>query len=318
MRLVNIDFFKGLLIILVIFGHILQGHLEESIWRTIIYSFHMPLFIGISGFLLNIDKIVKLNLIGLFDKYKFRIILPWVIAVVVHYAISIFNDRIFDVLSLVKAFVYPFYHLWFIPAYLSWVGFTWIFGKFKLNTKILFIVAFIISFISSLLNNFPEIYEGYGPISSILKMILFTFRPYYYFFFVLGIYFRKTKLEKPKILDYLLPSTALVLVIFIFYFPNKSLHILNFFVLNSLLVNLVLKISANNLITNYPKIEWVGVNSLGIYLWHVIPIMACKLLIGTDSLVFFYIFSVLSELIFLMVYKLLLKFSFFRKYVFGI
>jgi fucose 4-O-acetylase-like acetyltransferase len=62
-------------------GHILQGSLESSLPRTIIYSFHMPLFIGVSGFLFNMQKAGRMNFALLLKKYRFRVILPWVFAV---------------------------------------------------------------------------------------------------------------------------------------------------------------------------------------------------------------------------------------------
>jgi len=68
MRLRNIDLFKGTLILLVILGHMIPEAIDDSLWRTIIYSFHMPLFIGISGFLFNADKMVKFNFLQLISK----------------------------------------------------------------------------------------------------------------------------------------------------------------------------------------------------------------------------------------------------------
>src|SRR5690606_24502090 len=115
MRLKNIDLFKGLLIVLVILGHILPKDISESFGRTIIYSFHMPLFIGISGFLFNADKLIKIGFVDLITKYRYRVILPWLIAVIFYFAMmSIYSGSI-NVVELLKAFTYPFYHLWFIP-----------------------------------------------------------------------------------------------------------------------------------------------------------------------------------------------------------
>lgn len=56
MRIKWLDILKGLLIILVILGH---SNMNYSIVK-IIYSFHMPLFFMISGYLLDINKIESL------------------------------------------------------------------------------------------------------------------------------------------------------------------------------------------------------------------------------------------------------------------
>ena len=51
----SIDFFKGTLIISVFLGHLIIGNINDTFVRYFIYSFHMPLFIGISGYLFNYD-----------------------------------------------------------------------------------------------------------------------------------------------------------------------------------------------------------------------------------------------------------------------
>lgn len=43
------DMIKGLLIVLVIVGHILPGTLQDNIVRYTIYAFHMPVFIAWGG-----------------------------------------------------------------------------------------------------------------------------------------------------------------------------------------------------------------------------------------------------------------------------
>ncbi len=57
-RIQWIDAVKGLLILSVILGHAIQETLkvrgigfEDNLWRNIIYSFHMPAFMAISGYL---------------------------------------------------------------------------------------------------------------------------------------------------------------------------------------------------------------------------------------------------------------------------
>lgn len=76
-RNVDIDIGKGIAIILVVVGHIIQhgshnnfDYLEHDLFK-VIYSFHMPLFIFLSGFVSAIGvKKQKLN--GLILK-KFKI-----------------------------------------------------------------------------------------------------------------------------------------------------------------------------------------------------------------------------------------------------
>ena len=318
MRLKNIDLFKGLLIFLVIIGHLLQGKMDEAIWRTIIYSFHMPLFIGISGFLFNVDKLVGINLIALIKKYLFRIIIPWTIAIVFYFSVSLIQNHNSNILiGLIKAFINPYYHLWFIPGFLSWIILTWFLKKIKTGDKLLLIIGLLISMSSVVLQKYPEIYQDFWILKSGIGLVLHTFRPYFYFFFVFGLVYKRIELKRPKVLEYILPLICLLSVIYLFYNPNKLFSAINFFLFNSLLLSLVLKISLHNLIRSNKTIEWIGLNSLAIYLWHVLPILVCKYLIGTENLAFFYTVTISLEIIFIIAYKYLLRIDILKKYVFG-
>ncbi|WP_353778457.1 acyltransferase family protein [Winogradskyella sp. 3972H.M.0a.05] len=313
MRLRNIDLFKGLLIILVILGHMLQGEIGETIWRKTIYSFHMPLFIGICGFLYNSKKTFNLSISGLFKKYLFRIILPWIIAVIGYYVLFLYQDtNINFISSFVNAFIDPYYHLWFVPAFLSWVILTWILRKAKANNVVLLIIGLLISIISILLIKEPKLYQN-----KTIALILNTYRPYYYIFFILGLLYKDLKLKRPNRLEFLLPLILFGLVIYLFYFPNEIVAFINYFVFNTLLLNLILKMSTNNLAPNNKVLEWIGINSVGIYLWHMIPIIVCNHLIGTENLLLFYLAVIVLEIIFMIIYRMLSKVSVLRKYAFG-
>ncbi|MGP3155807.1 acyltransferase family protein [Serratia marcescens] len=48
-RSLSFDFLKGLLILLVIVGHLLPGSADVGL-RGAIYYFHMPLFLGVTGY----------------------------------------------------------------------------------------------------------------------------------------------------------------------------------------------------------------------------------------------------------------------------
>lgn len=80
----GIDLVKGILTVLVFMGHLFPGSIRDTFPKYAIYSFHMPLFIGVSGFLLNVENL-DMRLPRLFSKYWKRIILPWIIAVVGFY-----------------------------------------------------------------------------------------------------------------------------------------------------------------------------------------------------------------------------------------
>lgn len=71
MRNKKIDIFRGILIILVVIGHIGQGIIHD-----IIFLFHMPLFFIISGFLLDREHLMKIGYVR--SKVK-KMLIPYVI-----------------------------------------------------------------------------------------------------------------------------------------------------------------------------------------------------------------------------------------------
>lgn len=317
MRLRNIDLFKGVLILLVILGHVIPESIDDSFWRTIIYSFHMPLFIGISGFLFNADKMTKFNLFQLINKYRFRVILPWGIAVIGYFIFTSLASQSFSGFELIKAVVYPFYHLWFIPAFLSWVVVTWFLKKAGISPIFMLAIAFVISVTSLSLSYYPELYQEYRIINAGIKLVLHTFRPYFLFFFVLGFVLKHKELNRPGWLAYLLPLLGLCMAGYLFYNPVKVLSILNFYFLNIVLLILAVKIAYNGMIREVQSIEWVGIHSLAIYLWHVLPIFIAKYAVGIDNLWLYYGTAICLEIVFIIAYKSLLRYPFLRKYVFG-
>lgn len=111
----TIDIVKGMLIILVVIGHVIPGTLRESLARWLIYSFHMPLFMGVSGYLVNGAKLNRLTWKDFATKYLHRIIILWIFAVSFFYIATSVGS--YSVISLAKAFIEPYYHLWFGIAY---------------------------------------------------------------------------------------------------------------------------------------------------------------------------------------------------------
>lgn len=110
----TVDAFKGFLILLVVLGHVLLGTLQENVFRYVIYSFHMPTFFFISGYLIRVESLCKLSFKELLVKYWNRMLKMWVLA---FFVFSVYALRdCFSLKSLLKLCVQPYYHLWFVPA----------------------------------------------------------------------------------------------------------------------------------------------------------------------------------------------------------
>ena len=122
-----LDIAKGLAIILVVIGHVIQGSSEkfdELFWFRVIYSFHMPLFVFLSGSVAAIafsPEKIKVGDFSAFDQAKTRIgkavirlLLPFISWCVINQLIYHHSESVFSAVAL--AFRRPDTALWFLLA----------------------------------------------------------------------------------------------------------------------------------------------------------------------------------------------------------
>lgn len=83
----GIDFIRSLVVCLVTIGHIWQGHIMKSFPRYLIYSVHIPLFLGLSGSLLRFDKLKKPSIKAFIDKYYIRFGITFLMTVIFYYTL---------------------------------------------------------------------------------------------------------------------------------------------------------------------------------------------------------------------------------------
>ena len=122
-----LDIAKGLAIILVVVGHVIQGSSEkfdDLLWFRVIYSFHMPLFVFLSGAVAAIafrsDSIED----GIGSAFKWaqtkiskaalRLLLPFLAWCVINQLIYHHSDSVIS--ALILAFRRPDTALWFLLA----------------------------------------------------------------------------------------------------------------------------------------------------------------------------------------------------------
>lgn len=149
----SIDNIKGWGILLVIVGHILLGSADQNAIRYVIYSFHMPLFFFISGYLLNVEKIGMLSPSQYFSKYSKKMLGWWFLAWLIFTpTVNIVTNGhlIADYESIphfvIRNLVYPWGHLWFVPALFIYITITYFLYRYiHLNNKELIMVLLIIS-----------------------------------------------------------------------------------------------------------------------------------------------------------------------------
>lgn len=296
----NIDFLKGILILSVVIGHVLVGPPRENIVRYMIYSVHMPMFIGISGYLVNVFKLKDKGIVELLRKYSTRVIIPWVIAVNVYWIIQNIGDisgghytgkEIIG--KYISAYYDPWFHLWYIPAFLVYICLTWMFVK-------------------GLSKCFDESHTlvGLMLIAILLSAVAFlrpdpTIKLYYYVFFVWGILLRYllnnvcAKMNKRiQIISGTLAIAFLVLRYFMFFTKLDIAEQISsyYYILNIPLITAVICLCNNVYLPRNPLIESIGRMSLPIYLWHVVNKMI-SLEIAESGSAEYYIINVVLFLI---------------------
>jgi len=318
-RNINIDIIKGLLIFLVVIGHVLLGSLKENIIRYVIYSFHMPIFLFISGYLVNTKALKESSLVLLFKKYLFRLIIPWVIAVFVY---SLIENRQDIFHNIFRIFYRPYYHLWYVPSILAFVFSVFFLMKIKIKIELVLILFIPLTYILNYIYVSPGVNKYIH--SELISILSYLFRPQYYLYFVLGIFIKKHLNVIGSVrFRYLIIAGGIFLLlnIFLFYVNdnlNKKLTAFTFIVQNILFALFAIKFITGNSQYFVRKkigvfISWLGRESLGVYLWHVLPILLVKHIIISN----YYLFTTLSLIIFLIIIKLMDKYKFSRQYFLG-
>lgn len=175
-RDIKMDSIKGLLIILVVLGHCLENTSNEGMMRVIyngIYSFHMPLFVFISGYFTNIHKDKKQMLLS---------IINLILIYIIFQSIKSIPDIIEDRFSFTNFIIYPQWTMWYLLSIIYWRTAS-LFIKLcsiRINYRLV-VLTFLISILCG--------YIPYGNEFSIQRTLFYCFP------FTLGLYIR----EKQKI-----------------------------------------------------------------------------------------------------------------------
>ncbi len=325
-RLFSIDFIKGLLIIFVFTGHIIPGELRHTFLRYIIYSFHMPLFIGISGFLVDYQN-KNFSFKTILSKFWNRLIKPWVIAITVYFIINSFNQsHHLNIILFIKCFLKPFYHLWYIPAYISYFIIIWFLWKSFRKTNYTWIMLFSVSAIISIISKWDLLEDLINTkyYKSIYELLKYDLRLYNLIFFTAGAYLRFKVSTNNKIFhsDYLLIVCRTILLIslltvsIIFFFDYNNIEKIMFYVMNLLLMIIILNDCISNIIPRNKILEFIGKYSLPIYLYHVISQQVASCLFVPSS-IGYYSTCIFAFTIIVLLVWLLRKNKIVNTYIFG-
>ncbi|MBC7485473.1 MAG: acyltransferase [Cytophagaceae bacterium] len=210
-------------------------------------------------------------------KYTQRIIIPWFIASVIYLLINtLFFDVVWNAMTVINFFLYPFYHLWFIPGLLIMMSLLWLVVNKRLSfTAVLILALFLsIAWFS---------YLKHWQLDSTFLYWLGDKRFYiYFFFYVLGFYIR----NNPTVTFYKRVPLIVSLVAIAFGclrsvgFMHKlipsSTSGLFFISLNFGIITLCLNQVIQNNKFNNRLTDFCSRQSLAIYLYHYLSILLIK------------------------------------------
>jgi fucose 4-O-acetylase-like acetyltransferase len=318
----SIDYLKFALVVFVILGHSIQFYLakveydfDESIIFRFIYSFHMPLFIFLSGCLFSLSK--RLDIFKLFS----LLIIPFFAWSIINFYFS--GSDLSLIKYLYKVVFSPDSGLWFL-----WVLF-WLMLTTHIVLKVSKGVNWVFLFISTL----------YAVILYLVHLI-FNFSAFgvklytwYWIFFIAGVYFYKNK-------NYLYFkrnwTNALLIIMYAFFFTlwKRDLNTYEF-VLNPI-VNTAIGLAINYMcaflvlvfvalnwdsveLISLPKfISFCSINSLAFYAiqFPVIEILLRYYLPTNSYIGILYVFVATFGISYFSI-AMINKFSPLRKLLFG-
>lgn len=312
----SFDFIKGILIILVVLGHAIQmcyGYNNPDVWYNwgfnIIYTFHMPLFIFVSGYFFpySLKKNFK-DMIA--NKFK-RLLLPAFFYSSIIFIITAFTAGNVDSLSKVYT-IYRIY--WYLICIFALSVLYYIFYKSNINIKLLMIIGYILSVLYY--NHLP--YRLLVDCQIVRQTLIFG----------LGTYFSINKeiLKGNNVLFVIVTSIFIIILwricygVNILYYPPIAR--ISDGIACSLLVFIILRYLYNEFFYKYKyiaKIIWLGQNSLAIYLIHIVLtkyIQYNNIIIGNTTIIIIASFTVLLSISIFITF--LLKRIKKHQYIFGV
>lgn len=265
----SLDVAKGIAIILVVLGHSLTGDIFNSdtiidvaanIIFDFVYSFHMPVFFAISGYLFY--NAWNLSRRGTIKKKALRLLIPYITFSVIYIplrmiasamAYSTYDSQYWKILFGIS----PNGGVWYLyTLFIFMLGTFYCVKPDKLH--IFLITAFLLSVVFQLGFSFSDVIHNAAP--RLLDVCRF------YCYFLLGLYVKKnSRLEKVIAQDKFIPAEF---CFFIILFVLKEIFALLFLTVPVALLGVLLTIQFSRKIKHSAALAWLGANSMDIYLLH--------------------------------------------------
>ena len=322
-----LDFIKGIAIILVIIGHVVQYSLGVGFFENplfiFIYSFHMPLFMGISGYLFYYSE---KRSIGYIVKKRFeQLIVPLLIWTFIVYILILLKKPEANLTESLLLYFrllpreYWFLFILFISSLL--LAFTNVYLKSWYYHLIIILLMLLIPDFSSmqlLKFMYPIFLLGfmYNRHSSFINRYINYVIMASVFLFIAGLYYWKT--------DYFIYTTGSQILykdgVHIEQIKNNGFRYI-VGIAGSVVILYLAKIIFDKVKLNYSTIEKLGRETLGLYLVHLflLELFFHKPLIIIDHYFYLQVFvnAVLLLLVSYLLVRLLDKSVFAKRFLLG-
>lgn len=311
-----IDSLKGFAILLMVFGHLIQltsidsSYLSNPIY-IFIYSFHMPLFIMISGFFFNKSSNQR-SLKNVINNRVVTVLLPYfswtTIFIIIWFVLKGYNLNFFELMLKyfnTFLFVSKLWFLWVLFICILLTSLDIYIQKYIGKISIVFLILFIYIL--------PE-----------TEMFALISIKYMFPFFILGYYYNKYYNKLHKCIPYISGVSLLLYPIMLFFWKEENFSfIIDFKNMEPIIYKYVAAFSGILVIIfvfrkihtqfqlNY--FERIGKNSIAIYIIsdYFVELMSHLKFLVTNNYIFnsliFLIFTVLIAEVCLMIEKLLDK-----------
>jgi acyltransferase len=110
------DQLKAILLTFVIFGHTFTQPQSGDLGKWLIYGFHIPAFLFLSGFLLDADRLQARSWRTLVAHYWRRMLAAWLVVSLLY--LAVFDQGAYATVphALRTLVLTPVWHLWYVPA----------------------------------------------------------------------------------------------------------------------------------------------------------------------------------------------------------
>lgn len=251
----DIDFYKGILIWLVVISHImaLSEFSSDSFVFKLIGNCHIPLFLMISGFLFSPEKFFRPSWIQ-------RIILPWLIA---NFIYVLLPGASFSLRGLIVGFTT---HLWYIPAIIIYMFIIFVAEKFCRGN-----IAWGVLLAFAILLQFSDLIVGDSYIVRASRFCISNFRLPFLIYFLIGYLTKKVSIEIRQLRLWI--GVGLLFLVFASFEHglNGIFRLTGNIMLMVPLLKTNIRIPTGNQVTIF--LINSGRNSMFIYLWHVVPLI---------------------------------------------